>query len=53
MFPAAVAASLFVHGATGAGGSHRSRPTGGAAYGTPRYDVTPFIVTPQTGPLFV
>ena len=43
-----------VHGATGCGACHRSAPTGGAAYGTPRNARTPsaFFV-PSTAPASV
>ena len=53
MFPAVVDCRGAVHDAGGTGGCQRSRPTGGAAYGIPRYEVTPFAVNPQTGPLAV
>src|SRR5262245_21336092 len=48
--PACVAANVVVHGVTGAGGRHRNAPIGGAAKGTPRYDVTPSLSSPQIGP---
>src|SRR4029077_20149598 len=35
------------------GGRHRKSPTGGAAYGTPRYAATPSLTTPHTGPFSV
>ena len=43
-----------VHGATGCGACHRSAPTGGAVYGTPRNARTPSaFVVPSTAPASV
>jgi hypothetical protein len=42
-----------VHAATGAGACQRRAPIGGAANGTPRYDVTPSLTMPHIGPFSV
>src|SRR4051794_669919 len=38
------------HGAGGCGSRQRSSPKGAAANGTPRYAVTPLVVTPSIAP---
>src|SRR5689334_10917385 len=48
--PACMACNVVVQGVTGAGGRQRKAPIGGAANGTPRYVVTPFVTRPQIGP---
>ena len=45
-----VAARTPVHGAAGCGGRQRSAPTGGAAYGMPRYSSVAPAVMPCTQP---
>src|SRR5260370_34317092 len=42
-----------VQGVTGWGGSQRRAPTGGAAYGMPRYSSTGPVVRPKTWPASV
>jgi len=51
--PKCVAASGALQGATGAGGFQRSAPTGGAAYGIPKYSSSLPDTKPVTGPLVV
>jgi hypothetical protein len=53
MLPGAEAWNVSFQGVAGAGGAQRRPPTGAAAYGIPRYDVTPLPVTPQIGPLSI
>ena len=53
MLPATVASNVLVQGRAALGGCQRREPKGGAAYGIPRYDVTPPAVTPHTGPSLV
>ena len=46
-------ASVSVHGSGSTGGFQRISPTGGAAYGIPRYENTPSASKPSTGPVWV